>query len=260
MAIGGGVAGLATAIELAKANCEVVLLEAQNRLGGRIFTIHSGETPIELGAEFIHGGNEEFWNTIREAKLETLKVPNHFQLFENGKFHRMNLWREMEKLMEKIDADSADKSFAKFLAGQKVPDSTKRLATNFVQGFDAANPERIGVHGLVAGEDEASDPGEHQFRIQRGYSALVEFLEQKAKNLGVKFEMNAAAKTIQWKAGSVKIAAEQNGKEIIFDGNAAIVTVSLGVLKLRTIQFEPPLAEKKRQWPNSNSATSSKSF
>lgn len=242
--VGGGIAGLTAAIELAKTNCEVVLLEAQNRLGGRIFTIYSGGTPVELGAEFIHGGNEEFWREIREAGLETVKTPNHFQRFENNHFQQMDLWRKMEKLMEKIDTDSPDKSFANFLAEQNVSDSMKRLATNFIEGFDAAEPGKIGIHGLAAGEDEDGDPGEHQFRISRGYLAFVEFLEQKAKTSGVKFEMNAAAKIIQWKSGVVKIFAERNGKKIRFDGDAAVIAVPLGVLKSRVIRFEPPLPEK----------------
>jgi monoamine oxidase len=247
LVVGGGIAGLAAATELAKANCEVVLLEAQDRLGGRIFTIHSGETPIELGAEFIHGGNNEFWKEIREAKLETIQVPNHFQLLENGNFQQMNLWQEMEKLMEKIDTNARDKSSAEFLAGQNVPDLTKRLAINFIEGFDAADTNKIGVQGLaVAGEDEEGDPGEHQFRINRGYSALVEFFEQQAKTLGVKFEISAIVKTIEWKSGVVKIIAEQNGKEIVLDGNAAIVAVSLGVLKSGKIKFQPPLPKKER--------------
>ena len=245
MIIGGGVAGLAAAIKLAKANCEVILIEAQNRLGGRIFTIQSGETPIELVAEFVHGGNEELWKVIREAKLETVQVPNHFQLFQNNDFYQMNLWQEMERLMEKIEANAPDKSFAEFLTEQNISDSTKRLATNFIEGFDAADTNKIGIHALaVADEDGEGDPGEHQFRIRRGYAALVEFLEQRAKSLGVKFEMDTVAAAIRWKSGSVKVIAEQNSREIIFDGDAVIITVSLGVLKSNKIKFQPPLPEK----------------
>jgi protoporphyrinogen oxidase len=55
--IGAGVAGLAAAYELSRAGVNVIVLEARDRIGGRIYTLHdeSSPLPIELGAEFIHG-------------------------------------------------------------------------------------------------------------------------------------------------------------------------------------------------------------
>ena len=55
--IGGGAAGLMAAYELSKHKLPVTVLEAKDRLGGRIHTINdsSFSQPIELGAEFIHG-------------------------------------------------------------------------------------------------------------------------------------------------------------------------------------------------------------
>jgi polyamine oxidase len=53
--IGGGIAGLAAAAELLRHDCEVKLLEAKERLGVRIHTVSGGRSPIELGAEFMHG-------------------------------------------------------------------------------------------------------------------------------------------------------------------------------------------------------------
>jgi len=53
--IGAGVAGLIAAVKLAEAGCCVTVLEASDRVGGRIRTEHAGDAAIELGAEFIHG-------------------------------------------------------------------------------------------------------------------------------------------------------------------------------------------------------------
>jgi len=55
--LGAGAAGLAAARELFAAGLRVVVLEARGRIGGRIFTRHlpSTPSPIELGAEFVHG-------------------------------------------------------------------------------------------------------------------------------------------------------------------------------------------------------------
>src|SRR2546423_13551371 len=55
--IGAGAAGLAAASDLAAAGLAVTVLEARDRIGGRVQTIHdqSLNLPVELGAEFIHG-------------------------------------------------------------------------------------------------------------------------------------------------------------------------------------------------------------
>src|SRR5262249_34702730 len=55
--IGAGAAGLAAARELSQAGLTAVVIEARDRIGGRVFTVHSPEypLPVELGAEFVHG-------------------------------------------------------------------------------------------------------------------------------------------------------------------------------------------------------------
>ena len=68
--LGAGVAGLSAAVELARAGLHVEIIEARDRMGGRVFTQHDPTLnhPIELGAEFVHGMPPEIWlppsNTI----------------------------------------------------------------------------------------------------------------------------------------------------------------------------------------------------
>ncbi len=62
MIIGAGFAGLACAHELLAAGCDVTLLEARSRAGGRVITLRNfvkGKN-IEGGAEFI-GSNHPAW-------------------------------------------------------------------------------------------------------------------------------------------------------------------------------------------------------
>ncbi len=55
--IGAGASGLAAARSLSKTGKRVTVLEARDRVGGRIFTSDEGgfSVPVENGAEFIHG-------------------------------------------------------------------------------------------------------------------------------------------------------------------------------------------------------------
>src|SRR5690348_6250039 len=69
--IGAGAAGLMAARELARAGRLVTILEAQNRLGGRIYPLPVAEFgyPAEGGAEFVHGAAPVTRQVMREAGL-----------------------------------------------------------------------------------------------------------------------------------------------------------------------------------------------
>ncbi len=74
--IGAGAAGLAAARALDEQGVDVVVLEARERIGGRVFTLHDPNTPvpIELGAEFIHGSAPELDSILAEARLPSLDI------------------------------------------------------------------------------------------------------------------------------------------------------------------------------------------
>src|ERR1700733_7065810 len=82
--VGAGMAGLTTARSLAEAGLKVLVVEANDRIGGRILTRHVGDDAIELGAEFIHGRPPELWALIKEAGLETYRREGTQICFEDG--------------------------------------------------------------------------------------------------------------------------------------------------------------------------------
>src|ERR1041385_4236881 len=107
--IGGGIAGLGAATALLRAKCPVTLLEAKTRLGGRIHTVRDGALPIELGAEFIHGHSPSLLSAIEAAGLSTHEVPERHRLFDDGSFHRANLWKKFGALIHEVNPRSADR-------------------------------------------------------------------------------------------------------------------------------------------------------
>src|ERR1700678_1599668 len=79
--IGAGMAGLAAARTLAEAGLRVTLVEARDRVGGRIYTLPGATLPIELGAEFIHGLPEELIRLVDEAGLTRFELEGETRCF-----------------------------------------------------------------------------------------------------------------------------------------------------------------------------------
>ncbi|HEV2696235.1 MAG TPA: NAD(P)/FAD-dependent oxidoreductase [Verrucomicrobiae bacterium] len=244
--IGGGIAGLSAANSLVRTGCEVTVLEAKNRLGGRIHTIAAGNFPIELGAEFLHGESPALLNTTRAADLTTQPLNEDYQFFQDGGFKKVNFLEKMHKLVNHIDIQAGDCSFADYLDTQNLTPAEYEQAAGFVQGFHAAKPDQISAHSLRRGEYSSEKMGTKQCRITEGYAALIGFLEKEIHSHGGKIVTNAVVKKIQWQAGYVKVTFNYNHSagEIHVEADAAVITLPLGVLKAGGVEFQPPLSSK----------------
>src|SRR5436190_15546244 len=117
--IGAGAAGLAAARDLSRANCEVVVVEARNRIGGRVFALtEAASFPVELGAEFVHGKSPALWKLARAANLKTSEVSERHWYFDNGKISRSHdFWKHIEQLMDRMKSTGSDQSLREFLNG-----------------------------------------------------------------------------------------------------------------------------------------------
>ena len=76
--VGAGTAGLAAARELSSAKFNCIVLEARDRIGGRIHTHLDSQltAPVELGAEFVHGKPPETLKLVEEASFKLIELPN----------------------------------------------------------------------------------------------------------------------------------------------------------------------------------------
>ncbi|MGY1644286.1 flavin monoamine oxidase family protein [Geodermatophilus sp. SYSU D00703] len=73
--VGGGVAGLVTARELSRAGLSVVVLEARERLGGRVWTDHRLGRDLEIGGNWLHWVQPHAWAEVTRYGLEVTRGP-----------------------------------------------------------------------------------------------------------------------------------------------------------------------------------------
>ncbi len=240
--IGGGIAGLVAARHLTEAGSRVTLLEARNRLGGRIYTHCSGDFPVELGAEFIHGRPDEILSLTAEGAIRIMPVQGHFKRKINGE------WAEAGHLMEKVDQlfsrlpkKEPDESFQYYLDRSGEDDDVKQQALRYVEGFHAADPSLISARSLRRdSEAEEAIDGDHQYRIARGYESLVRAVADRIDRGLCDIVMNTPVNEIAWRQGEV--IASAGSTEYL--ASRAIVTLPLGVLKSGSVAFSPGLPEK----------------
>src|SRR2546423_3804269 len=109
--IGGGAAGLLAARKLSQAGYPVTVLEANNRLGGRIHTIQPPGflQPVEEGAEFIHGKLPVTLGLMKEAGLDRHPVKGKMIRVKNGEWSAQEEftigWDELMKRMKELKED-----------------------------------------------------------------------------------------------------------------------------------------------------------
>lgn len=236
--VGAGVAGLSAARDLTAAGLTVELLEARPRIGGRILTLHEPRlaVPIELGAEFVHGSASVTNELAREALLTVVDVNgDRFQSTPRGFRPIDDFWEQLDRVMQKLDTTGKrDRSFADFLAerpGGRALTRERVLASQWVQGYQAADPARASVHALAQGGSPGGDEAEQrQGRILEGYGRLVDHL---ATALRDEPRHGMIVTRVEWEPGAVELSARRRdgGPLPSLCARAVLLTVPLGVLQ-----------------------------
>lgn len=125
--IGAGVAGLVAAFSLAESGQSVMVLEARDRTGGRVYTLTDStkKLPIELGAEFIHGLPSEILDLLREAHIPFTEVEGDNWCFDRDRLSSCEFFSEVEDILQKMSDEGPDESFESFL-GRCCPQGRPR--------------------------------------------------------------------------------------------------------------------------------------
>lgn len=241
LVIGGGIAGLAAIARLRDAGFHTVLIEARDRLGGRIWTNPAG---FDLGASWIHGrrGNP-LMELVSATKARTYA------------FDYENMWRYgpggalPDEACARIDAnfETISAAIRRAQRSAAVSDPLSKAVDPAIAALPAPdrNGGRYSVHSSITIEYAADpaqlslahyDHGAEQIGgdllLPGGYSGLLPALGQPAES-----HLGQPVTALEWSADKV-VAVTDKGR---IEGRAAVVTLPLGVLKAEKVRFTPEL-------------------
>ncbi|MEO5739239.1 MAG: NAD(P)/FAD-dependent oxidoreductase, partial [Vicinamibacterales bacterium] len=262
---GAGLAGLTAARELTKKGAAVTVIDARERVGGRVFTARGpflhGEH-AEAGADLIDESQTEICKLIAQVGLRRATIlPGGFtSVRQYGRRRRIvgkRGWQDLAKRLQPevrafcvgeqrwdggVAESLARESVARWLARVRAPKALKDVAVG-LRGFFLADPDDLSLLALVDQFADDGAPGsEKMFRIMGGNDRLPAAL---AKALGSRIRLQTILRRVTQSADGVTAMLESDGRmsEARFD----YLVCAMPATTVRDVVFQPTLPEPQQQ-------------
>jgi monoamine oxidase len=245
LVVGAGVAGLSAARYLRDQGAQVIVLEAQDRMGGRLWTDRSLGIAFEVGAGWVHGpqGNP-ISDLIRQVSATTYVTEDDSLMvydlngnpIDEARLKQLEL--DFEQLLKAVDEymdEQTDKSLAAALQALKpnaFDNDLMQWALSAFTEFDTGGP----LESLSASnydEDDAFNGAD--VILPDGYDAILEPLAS-----GLTIHLEHIVEQISYDSEGVTLMTNEG----TFTGDYAVVTLPLGILKSNKVTFSPPLPDE----------------
>lgn len=250
--IGAGLAGLAAARELKWQGHEVIVVEARERIGGRVWTSSKWpDMPLDLGASWIHGvkGNPltDLADAIKAKRLVTrydrvIMYNTSGQEFTTAEDRRMDALQEQVfsalEAAQDQDADTSIRQVIEPLLRQFSDSSEAHRLINFILNSEieqeySGSIDQISAHWYDSGKEFSGDDA----LFAQGFRVISEFLAK-----GLRIERGQVVKEIQWQQSPVRVVTQKSE----FVADHVVVTLPLGVLQAQRVRFSPDLPQAKQ--------------
>jgi len=242
--IGGGISGLAAAKKLKQKGFTIIVLEAQEKVGGRMRTDRSLGVAFDEGASWIHGPNgNPITNLASQSGANTFQTSDdNIKVYDtNGTSYTDTVLTTSENQFESAlnavrSAGTQTQSFQTVFNSLYPTQANDRLWKYMLSAFLEFNTGGdISKLSSKFFDDDEEYSGADVI-ITNGYDKVTDFLAT-----GLDIRLNTRVSSINYSDAKVNITA--NGNNI--DADYVVVSVPLGVLKNNAITFTPSLPTNK---------------
>lgn len=258
LVIGAGMAGLVAARLLHDSGFPTTVLEARERLGGRLWTDFSMGGPIDLGGSWIHGADHNpltDWCKTLGIQLAITSDEERYWVEDGVAQERNAVWRRawrgrlvgnlalsaaafyqrtVRRFGGKVQLSLAD-AITPVLASRWLPELDRRVLTSIVstsEGVQGAPAEFIDIEDWFPGEAH----GVNALPVG-GYKQLIDDAAD-----GLDIRLNQAVGCVAYNDGGVTVITQRD----TYQADLALVSVPLGILQQGKLRFDPPLPAKKQ--------------
>lgn len=279
--VGAGAAGLTAATELVKAGRDVVVLEARDRVGGRLHTDVIDGAMLEVGGQWVSPDQDALIETLDELGLETypryregvnvyIGPDGEVKKFEGDIFPVLPATeQEILTLIEKLDALVAEIdpeqpwahprakeldeiSFAHWLETQTDDEEARENIGMFIAGAMLTKPAHafsaLQALLMAASAGSFSNLVDADFILDRRVVGGLQLVPiGLAERLGDRVRLGQPVRTIRWQAdaapGQAAVVAVTDELEV----HAREIVLAVPPILVNRISYEPPLPRRQHQ-------------
>ena len=188
LVLGAGAAGLRAGAELVRKRVSVLVVEARDRIGGRVHTVEDRELGgvVELGAEFVHGDLGE----LKGAGLKLDEMDGRQMALVEGELR--DTTRQFRSMLRKLASARGPGTAQSWLATASLDPVERELARHYVEGFFAAPAAFVGIEGV------ANDQGLRTRRVTSGYDQPLRAYADALRRAGA-LRLGLSAASVRWR-------------------------------------------------------------